>query len=156
LRSLDKNTAKTDGGYLLAIIMDKSDWHSNVYHEKGEIVPEDWASIRLQIIERDKKCFRCNTRQKRKLTVHHIIPRDGGGEENPENLITLCRACHDIVEIAGCRSLVEIEATVEKRERKHTPKKPRPFVCEPDPEREETFARPEWHKWVYGGVRRST
>jgi len=28
------------------------------------------------------------------LEVHHIVPRVAGGTNHPENLITLCRACH--------------------------------------------------------------
>jgi 5-methylcytosine-specific restriction endonuclease McrA len=31
------------------------------------------------------------------LTVHHVLPRSEGGLDNPENLLTLCRPCHDKV-----------------------------------------------------------
>jgi 5-methylcytosine-specific restriction endonuclease McrA len=27
--------------------------------------------------------------------VHHIIQRSVGGSDSPDNLITLCRSCHD-------------------------------------------------------------
>ena len=31
--------------------------------------------------------------------MHHIIPRNFGGEDNPENLILLCNDCHNEVEL---------------------------------------------------------
>lgn len=73
---------------------------------------DNWRDIRDAIIERDKVCYRCLGVEK--LTAHHIIPRSEEGGNNPENLITLCVKCHDIVEIAGCRSLVEILATIDE------------------------------------------
>lgn len=131
-----------------------NDWHSQVYHENTESdwYPEGWAEIRKSIIKRDKKCYRCETGNWRKLTVHHIIPREEDGKENPENLISLCQECHDIVEMAGCRSLLDIINTIEKEEVVSLPLKTR----KPDMGREESFERPEWHKWVYGGQRRKT
>lgn len=38
------------------------------------------------------------------LDPHHIFPRGRGGDESPENGITLCRYCHEAVE--GCRSIL--------------------------------------------------
>jgi predicted restriction endonuclease len=38
------------------------------------------------------------------LDPHHIFPRGRGGDESPENGITLCRYCHDAVE--GRRSIL--------------------------------------------------
>ena len=29
------------------------------------------------------------------LQVHHIVPRAKGGSDNPDNLITWCKKCHD-------------------------------------------------------------
>jgi hypothetical protein len=125
-----------------------SNWHEQVYYKPIEEPPENWKEIRNMIIARDLKCYRCETRQLRKLTVHHLIPRKEGGGNNPENLITLCGACHDIAEMAGCRSLDDILATIEEPEIRQLPEK----VLD----REETFERPAWHAWVYGGQRRQT
>lgn len=131
-----------------------SDWRSSVYHErtfeKLDISGVAWKEIRRWIIKRDRRCYRCETRQQRNLTVHHIIPRSEGGEENAENLVTLCIDCHNIVEIAGCRSLADILSTIEKEEEPVPPKELKQL------DREENFERPEWHKWVYGGERRPT
>ncbi len=33
------------------------------------------------------------------LQVHHIIPRAKGGSDNPKNLITWCKECHDAYHI---------------------------------------------------------
>lgn len=130
-----------------------SDWHAPVYRP-----PEDlgsaawWKEIRTAVMIRDRfKCFRCESKRRRGLSVHHIVPRSEGGEDNLENLITLCNKCHDIVEMAACRSLADIVATIED-DSPHQPKKKE----EPEKDRIETFERPEWHKWVYGGQRKPT
>lgn len=118
------------------------DWHEKVYHSKeGDLLRdlEGWEETRKQVIERDGKCYRCETRQRRHLTVHHILPRREGGKENLENLITLCTRCHDI------------DNTLEDEEISK-PGKTTTLI----PDRDETFIRPEWHKWVYGGQRRQT
>ena len=63
-----------------------------------------WQRKRKAILERDaylcKLCLYNRTLTNKDLEVHHIIPI----KKNPElkleerNLITLCRACHDLVE----------------------------------------------------------
>ena len=84
---------------------------------------DNWKDIRDAVINRDGSCYRCNVDIH--LSVHHVISRNDGGGNNPENLITLCHSCHDIVEIAGCRSLVEILATVDDSEKVwHTNRQP--------------------------------
>lgn len=42
-----------------------------------------------------KKCSFCGT--KRALTLHHLVRREWGGATEPENLLCLCRDCHDRV-----------------------------------------------------------
>jgi len=56
-------------------------------------LPEDWAIIRKQILERDgHKCIWCGCTIWPE--VDHIIRRADGGTEDPENLRTLCVHCH--------------------------------------------------------------
>ncbi|GAB7057357.1 hypothetical protein JCM16163A_41060 [Paenibacillus sp. YK5] len=51
------------------------------------------SELRQQILERDgKKCSKCSSKQK--LHVHHIVHREDGGSNEPDNLITLCDICH--------------------------------------------------------------
>lgn len=40
-----------------------------------------------------QKCF--GKKKENKLHVHHIIFRSNGGTHSPDNLVTLCKACHD-------------------------------------------------------------
>ncbi len=48
---------------------------------------------RETIIERDGgRCVKCGCGDD--LHIHHIIHRENGGTNNPDNLITLCAACH--------------------------------------------------------------
>jgi hypothetical protein len=41
-------------------------------------------------------CYCCKTRLF--LSDHHLKPRSEGGTDDPDNLVTVCRDCHDIVE----------------------------------------------------------
>lgn len=50
------------------------------------------------ILKRDeKRCQGCG--KTFELSIHHIKPRAEGGDNAPENLITLCCRCHDYVEM---------------------------------------------------------
>ena len=50
------------------------------------------------ILQRDQNtCQKCGqTKPKGKLEVHHIIPRNYNGNNDPTNLVTLCLSCHDL------------------------------------------------------------
>jgi hypothetical protein len=61
--------------------------------------PENWDSLRRQIYERDNySCQNCGRQGGKygnsELHAHHITPLSQGGENSPENLITLCSNCH--------------------------------------------------------------
>jgi 5-methylcytosine-specific restriction endonuclease McrA len=50
--------------------------------------------LRAQVYNRDDwKCRHCGNRQT--LDPHHVIYRSAGGENAANNLLTLCRKCHD-------------------------------------------------------------
>jgi len=52
-------------------------------------------ATRRMVLTRDRhKCRTPGCRHTRFLEVHHIKPRAAGGKNRPENLITLCSACH--------------------------------------------------------------
>ncbi|WP_405440925.1 HNH endonuclease [Streptomyces avidinii] len=52
--------------------------------------------LRYEILDRDKKtCQDCRrTGQGVELQVHHILPVHRGGDNDRDNLVTLCSACH--------------------------------------------------------------
>lgn len=50
---------------------------------------------RREVLARDKhRCQAPSCDRTRFLEVHHMVPRKMGGTNHPENLITLCGACH--------------------------------------------------------------
>lgn len=69
---------------------------------------KSWTVLRESVIQRDdEECSFCGTtreqhREKsphnRDLEVHHIIPRREDGRDIPQNLITVCRDCHESLE----------------------------------------------------------
>ena len=79
--------------------MAKSKWHdgSKTTAERG--YGYAWKKLRLLILQRDaylcQECYR-----HKKLTpatdVDHIKPKSAGGTDDPDNLQSLCRSCHDI------------------------------------------------------------
>jgi group II intron reverse transcriptase/maturase len=53
-----------------------------------------WTKQRARAMRRDKgTCQHCGIDCKT-MDVHHIIPREQGGTDDLDNLITLCRECH--------------------------------------------------------------
>lgn len=123
-----------------------SNWRGRVYKKKpGDTIPGNWNIIREFIIKRDRfRCQRCDKKfPKSKLSVHHIVPRSKGGTNEALNLITLCWACHDFVEINELDTLSDIIGSYENAKIIREKIKPA--------KHEETFERPAWHAWVYGG-----
>ena len=51
-------------------------------------------TIRREIFHRDNhRCMKCG--RSKQLEVHHILPVYQKGLNHPDNLITLCRKCHE-------------------------------------------------------------
>ena len=109
-----------------------------------------WRELRKKCLERDGyKCYRCEKISKsgQGLSAHHIIPRIDDGPNTLDNLVTLCHACHDYIEMQGYTTLFEIMASADNpvHEREAA------VVY-----RQEIFERPSWHARVYGGMKGST
>ena len=64
-------------------------------YQKG--INYGFANTKAYVLNRDNyTCQYCKCKSKdSKLEVHHIIFRCYGGSDEPENLITLCKTCHD-------------------------------------------------------------
>jgi hypothetical protein len=68
----------------------------------GSEYPEHWDRTRRRVYRRDDyTCQNCGTvggaKGDTELHAHHITPRSQGGSDQPENLVTLCQACHSQV-----------------------------------------------------------
>lgn len=62
--------------------------------------PQNWHSLRNQTLERDNwECQKCGAKGgnygNKSLHVHHIIPKSKGGDDEVDNLISLCKDCHE-------------------------------------------------------------
>lgn len=70
--------------------------------EHDRIIPDP---VRREVLQRDEyKCQNCgwnhqkwNLSDPRHLEAHHNNPHADGGDNTPDNLITLCNVCHDRV-----------------------------------------------------------
>lgn len=51
------------------------------------------TKLRAQVVERDR--FKCRGCGKAPDEIHHIIFRSQGGTDDPSNLVSLCRGCHE-------------------------------------------------------------
>lgn len=133
------------------------EWRGKVYRagqDDGFFQSDEWLELRRLVFKRDKQtCVRCDKRFKLgDLNAHHLIPRAEGGADDIHNLVTLCEPCHDYVEIQGHLARADIMGSFESDETKFTDET---SVQKISP-RKETFTRPEWHPYVYGGKRRHT
>jgi endogenous inhibitor of DNA gyrase (YacG/DUF329 family)/uncharacterized protein YlaI len=71
----------------------------------GLSIPE-WKELAQKIRKRDS--FTCQLCGKKKATdVHHIIPRRVRIDNDPSNLITLCKSCHSKIEYLTDKYLAE-------------------------------------------------
>jgi hypothetical protein len=66
-------------------------------YQKG--INYGFANTKAYVLTRDNyTCQNCNGKSKdTRLEVHHIIFRSNGGSDEQENLMTLCKCCHDKV-----------------------------------------------------------
>lgn len=67
--------------------------------------PKQWAAI---ISEKQGPCRVCGSPPPNQM--HHIVPRDRGGDDVPENIAPLCAHCHRLVEArdpSACKQLVQ-------------------------------------------------
>ncbi|MDD4123774.1 MAG: RNA-guided endonuclease IscB [Bacilli bacterium] len=64
-------------------------------YQKG--INYGFANTKAYVLDRDNHtCQYCKGKSKdSKLEVHHIVFRRNGGSDEPENLICLCKTCHD-------------------------------------------------------------
>lgn len=78
---------------------------------------EGWDAVRRTVLERDDyACRFCGIdddqhREEygRGLHAHHVIPEGDGGEDRPENLITVCGSCHRTLEDTHGRAVAEMK-----------------------------------------------
>lgn len=129
-------------------------WGGKVYKKVPRMTQDQkdsWDKTRRFILDRDfYTCLRCDKhfRAQRDLSVHHLIPRSEDGTDDPKNLVTLCNSCHDFVEVAGFRTIADIVGSYDAGIIK--------VLVKPENGETETFTRPEWHRFVYGGARHNS
>jgi hypothetical protein len=72
--------------------------HRNGEKNRATIPP----ARRREVLARDGyQCRASGCESAHFLDVHHVIPRERGGTNDPDNLITLCAACHRLVHERG-------------------------------------------------------
>lgn len=131
------------------------EWRGEVYKpEAVDEMPENWELIRNAVLLRDRfTCTRCDKEFKRErfLSAHHLMPRRDGGSDDMTNLVTLCVPCHNYVEIMDYKTKAEIMGSWDSE----------PRVVKSKPQKKlskhkESFSRPSWHSYVYGGGQKPT
>jgi len=86
----------------------------------GECMSTDadgWDAVRRTVLERDDyACRFCGITDDehreeygRGLHAHHVIPEADGGEDRPENLITVCGSCHRTLEDTHGRAVADMK-----------------------------------------------
>lgn len=74
-------------------VQNKNQWDGKI-DGIGIAADSNWGATRKAIFARDGyKCQSCG--RKDNLTVDHIVQLSRGGTNNPENLQTLCKYCHE-------------------------------------------------------------
>ena len=67
--------------------------------------------VRRQVLARDHhRCRAPGCGRTRFLEVHHLVPRERGGGNEPDNLVTLCAACHRLWHERGAAASIGFAA----------------------------------------------
>lgn len=104
----------------------------------------DWPTIRGRALSSSGKiCYACGKKfHSHSLSVHHIIPRRKGINNDKNNLVVLCYQCHDRIErnttFYNCKKNIQLVFQLSKLTRRKSTWK---FGV-------------RWQQWVYGGYRR--
>lgn len=64
-------------------------------YQEGRL--KDYANSHEYVLQRDEYMCQLCKKTQRELHVHHVIWESQGGADVPENLLTLCKQCHDKV-----------------------------------------------------------
>jgi len=79
-----------------------------VCHHGGRNTTTIPPRVRRKVLARDKhRCRAPGCGRTRFLEVHHLVARQQGGSNRPENLVTLCASCHRLWHERGNGSVVE-------------------------------------------------
>ena len=90
--ALDSTSGSSGSSESIANMARRS-WAERHGADRGAYGP-DWRIRRRVTLDRDgRQCQLCSS--KTELHVHHIRPLSRGGTNRYENLITLCRRCHN-------------------------------------------------------------
>ena len=86
-------------------------WSRQSRHERG--YGSEWVKTRARILKRDRHlCIPCMAggRPTPATEVHHVKAKADGGTDDPENLVSICRECHDkaTTQAKGQRQKVQI------------------------------------------------
>jgi hypothetical protein len=66
-----------------------------IYRSGGRNTTTIPPRVRREVLTRDQhRCQAPGCGRTRFLEVHHLVPRNRGGSNQPENLVTLCGTCH--------------------------------------------------------------
>lgn len=79
---------------------------------------DQWEDIREDVLARDDyECRFCGMSDeehqeeyKHGLHAHHIIPDAEGGPTSMQNLITVCRSCHQTLEVTHARAVSQLRS----------------------------------------------
>jgi hypothetical protein len=70
-------------------------------HEHAHAEPRSgkWPGVRAKYLAEHPNCEACGRDKSHELEVHHCVPfsKDSSLELSPDNLITLCRDCHELI-----------------------------------------------------------
>lgn len=80
-------------------------------------MPQLQESTRQEVLKRDnRRCRFCGVTEQqhkdehgRSLDIHHVIPRSADGSNHPENLIPVCKSCHQTIESTQADALERIK-----------------------------------------------
>ena len=67
-------------------------WLDNRANAAARGYGSEWQRTRAAFLGSNRECELCGQPSQ---VAHHILPKDRGGTDEPSNLASLCKACHE-------------------------------------------------------------
>jgi hypothetical protein len=84
----------------------------------------EWRDLRRSVLRRDRgTCQYCGGSA---VTADHVVPRERGGPDHPDNLVAACALCNELAGGSVFRSVAEKRLWIKKVRRGDDVSRPRP------------------------------
>lgn len=111
----DARAEKLKTLYFIAKAFDIEESMDEYKREYIKTVRSEAAKMRYGLIKKDACCRTCGSKDIKNIELHHIVPVHLFGNNDPSNLVSLCKQCHVMTHKACFPMYVTKDGTFKSR-----------------------------------------